>query len=115
MVTWMKAAARPLSHLPPGVSAIVERCIREGTTKSSEYLIAVKQFLGCHLCRLDPWPPELMESLSLAREYDTVNATLFDTNPFAPTGLMKDLSIEPELPLITTGTIPGGILLLNGK
>ena len=113
--TRMKATARQLSHLPPEVSATIERCIREETTKSEEYQMAVKQFLSRHLCRLNPWPPELLESMGLARQDDTVNATLFGTNPFVLTGPMKDFDIEPELPSITTQTVPGGILLLNGK
>ena len=113
--TRMKATARQLREMPPDVSETVERCIREGTTTSPEYQAAARNFFRRHICRLDPWPPEALESQALSRADPTVNATLFGSNPFALTGPMKDFNIEPELPLITAQTVPGGMLLLNGE
>ena len=111
----MEMTRRQLSQFPPEVGATIYRCVRDGTTNSPEYEDAVQQFFKRHLCRLDPWPQELLESLALGKADDTVNSSLFGTNPFALTGPMKDFDIRSDLPMITTQTVPGGMLLLNGK
>lgn len=49
------------------------------TTDSQEYMDAVKVFYKRHLCRLDPWPIELLQSFEWMEKDHTVYMTMFVT------------------------------------
>src|SRR6478752_9700369 len=50
------------AELPPGVEATLQRHEAAGTTDDPEYEAACLVFYGRHLCRLDPWPDEVVEA-----------------------------------------------------
>lgn len=49
------------------------------TTDSQEYKDAVEVFYKRHLCRLDPWPIELLQSFEWMEKDHTVYMTMFVT------------------------------------
>jgi proline iminopeptidase len=59
------ADARKLVRmLPPDTQEVIERHEAAGTTESEEYQEAAMAFYQRHLCRLDPWPDEIMRTFT---------------------------------------------------
>ena len=54
-------ANRLRADLPPDVEATLRRHEENGSTGDPEYAEACLVFYRRHVCRLDPWPPELEE------------------------------------------------------
>jgi len=67
-----EALARLRPGLPEDVQATLKRHEEAGTTKSAEYKAAMMVFYGKHGCRLQPFPPEFLHSISLPDEDPTV-------------------------------------------
>jgi proline iminopeptidase len=95
------------TELPTATRETLEQYESRGEYQHPDYLAAVMQFYRRHLCRLDPWPPEVSYSLdhmSLPK-YGTMNGP----NEFTITGTIKDWDATPRLgeirapTLITTG------------
>ncbi len=62
-------------ELPPSVRETLEHHEARGEFQDPAYLRAVHEFYRRHLCRLDPWPPEVtytLEHVSLPK-YGTMN------------------------------------------
>jgi proline iminopeptidase len=90
-------------ELPAPIPETMERYERLGEFQNPEYLAAVMQFYRRHLCRLDPWPPEVqysLDHLSLPK-YGTMNGP----NEFTITGTMKDWDQTALLGQIRTPTL----------
>ncbi len=90
-------------ELPAPVLATLERYEERGEYQNPEYLAAVMQFYRRHLCRLDPWPPEVTYSLdhiSLPK-YGTMNGP----NEFTIIGTIKDCNATPRLREIRVPTL----------
>jgi proline iminopeptidase len=94
-------------ELPGPVRETLERYEARGEYQNPEYLRAVLEFYRRHLCRLDPWPPEVSYSLdhmSLPK-YGTMNGP----NEFTIVGTLKDWDATARLgeirvpTLVTTG------------
>ncbi len=82
-------------ELPPPTLATLELYEGRGEFQNPDYLAAVMQFYRRHLCRLDPWPPEVIYSLdhiSLPK-YGTMNGP----NEFTIIGTIKDWNVTPRL------------------
>lgn len=114
MVTWRSTCDRLRRALPEDVQETLTRCEKEGRTDSKEYKDAVQVFYGRHVCRLDPFPQELNESLGAVAEDNTVYETMVGPSEFYVTGSLKNWSIEDGLRSVTQRTVPGGMLLMNG-
>ncbi len=94
-------------ELPSPTREILERYEARGEFQNPEYLAAVMAFYRRHVCRLDPWPPEVSYSLdhiSLPK-YGTMNGP----NEFTIIGTMRDWDVTSRLgeirvpTLVTTG------------
>lgn len=83
------------AQLPPDVQAVLRRHEAAGTTASSEYEETVGVFLKRHFCRLEPWPPELGDTLAgLGRGvYNFMNGP----NEFYLTGTLKNYDRSARL------------------
>jgi len=114
MVTWVEVANELRAMLPSDVQAVLDRCEREGTTESDEYKEAVMVFYRRHLCRVDPFPEELTDPFSDLEKDSTVYETMNGPSEFFVVGSLKDWKITKELKTVTSKTVPGGILLMNG-
>ncbi len=75
------------SKLPPAVQETLKRHEAAGTTDSKEYQDAAMVFYKRHLCRLDPWPPEMSDNSSFGFE---VYRTMWGPSEFYATGPLKD-------------------------
>ena len=111
----LAATARQRLALPTPIRQTLESCEELGTTTSPEYRLAQLEFLKRHLCRLDPFPPELQQSMAYMSSDDTVYSTIYGPSVLELTGPLADFDITNELHQITETTVPGGILIVNGK
>lgn len=114
MRVWVDVQNRFRAQLPKEVRETLDRCEREGKTETPEYEDAVMVFYALHLCRLDPWPKELNDSLGGLMEDNTVYYTMNGPSEFYVIGNLKDWSIIDQLHKITEKTCPGGLLVMNG-
>ena len=64
------------AQLPTDVREILERCEKEGTIESEEYINACVVFYKRHLCRVDPWPKEVEIALGHLKDDPTVYRTM---------------------------------------
>ncbi|UED87861.1 proline iminopeptidase-family hydrolase [Streptomyces profundus] len=98
------------AQLPPGVDATLRRHEAAGTFDSEEYLEAMLVFYARHVCRVDPWPGELMASYIEAYNDPTVYRTMNGPNEFHVIGSLRDWSVIDCLPDIAAPT-----LVLSGR
>ncbi|KAK5703283.1 hypothetical protein LTR97_004232 [Elasticomyces elasticus] len=89
--------------------------IDEQFKNTKEYQAAMMYYNRTHMCRMEPWPQPFLDSMTLMSQDETVCSTLYQGGPFQTKGHMKDWDITDRLPEITKATVPGGILLMNGK
>lgn len=115
MKVWVEAAGRLRKELPQDVQDTLTRCEEEGRTESEEYEAAVMVFYARHLIRLSAWPDELTASFDQLKEDSTVYETMNGPSEFYVIGSLKDWSITEDLKKITQETVPGGLLVLNGR
>ncbi|MCI4365788.1 MAG: proline iminopeptidase-family hydrolase [Thermoplasmata archaeon] len=90
-------------ELPAPLPATLERYEDLGLFQHPEYLAAVQEFYRRHLCRLDPWPPEVrysLDHLSLPK-YGTMNGP----NEFTIVGTIKDWDATSRLGEIRIPTL----------
>ena len=84
---WVDDANGFIAMLPLKTRLAIERHEREGTTDSREYEQAVAEYLKRHVCRLDPWPAELLESFDMSNP--VVYKIMWGPSEFHPTGSLK--------------------------
>ena len=83
------------AQLPQEVQDVLARHETAGTTSSKEYQDAAMVFYRRHLCRLDPWPPEMsMTDNSFGTE---VYNEMWGPSEFFATGPLKDYDRTGQL------------------
>jgi len=102
-------------ELPPDMRDSMLVCEREGRINSPEYKRADEELMRRHFCRLDPFPQEIQECFALMSDDNTVTHTLFGPDALNPTGPWTAYDVQSRLPEITETTVPGGVLLTNGR
>ncbi|SMY22125.1 unnamed protein product [Zymoseptoria tritici ST99CH_1A5] len=115
LTTWAKVCTALREALPREVREVLDRCEREGTTDGKEYQGATYAFYRRHVCRVDPFPEELVASLDGVAEDNTVYGTMNGPSEFTVVGSLKGWDITPGLGRISEEAVPGGVLLMNGK
>ncbi|ADE84847.1 proline iminopeptidase-family hydrolase [Rhodobacter capsulatus] len=110
MPTWVAEANRLRAELPPEVQDTLLRHERAGTLSDPDYLAASRVFYLRHVCRLDPWPPEVTRTFALMERDSTVYNAMNGPTEFHVIGTMKDWTIEDRLPLIN---VPA--LVISGR
>lgn len=98
------------AELPPEVEATLRRHEQAGTTASPEYGEACMVFYRRHVCRLDPWPPEVEEGFAWIERDPTVYHTMNGPSEFHVIGSIKDWQAEDRLHEIAFPT-----LLVSGR
>ncbi|RPD67091.1 prolyl aminopeptidase-2 [Lentinus tigrinus ALCF2SS1-7] len=98
-----------IPKLPPDVRDALIKHEEAGTTESKEYQDAMSVFYKRHLCRLDPWPAEVLQSFEWMEKDHTVYYTMNGPSEFFITGSLKDWSMIDDAPKIEVPT-----LLLSG-
>ena len=77
MALWEVGTKQLLERLPRDAREAIERGEREGRRETEEYKAAMKVFQMKHICKVDPWPPELVTSFAATDEDPTVYATMY--------------------------------------
>ena len=105
------AAANGLrAQLPPEVEATLRRHEEAETTGDPEYAQACEVFYRRHLCRLDPWPDEVVESFAWIERDPTVYHTMNGPSEFHVIGSIKDWQSKDRL-----GEIRVPTLIVSGR
>jgi proline-specific peptidase len=105
---WVEACNRLRRQLPEDVQATLAKHETAGTTDTDEYHIAAREFYNRHVCRRQPWPDYVLESVR-EMESSEVYQHMNGPSEFHVTGTLKDWSIEGSLSeinvpvLITSG------------
>jgi L-proline amide hydrolase len=103
-------ANRLRADLPPEVEATLRRHEEAGTTDDPEYEQACRVFYARHVCRLDPWPPEVTEAFAWIERDPTVYHTMNGPSEFHVIGSIKDWQSKDRLRSIDAPT-----LLVSGR
>ncbi|KAJ7655342.1 hypothetical protein B0H17DRAFT_1214130 [Mycena rosella] len=93
--------------LPEDVRATLKKHEGAGTTNSGEYQTAIMVFYAKHACRLQPFPPEFVHSLSLADK----DPAVFDAMMNGSEALASGWDITDQIHLMRH--VP--TLLVNGE
>ena len=107
---FLAEANRLRSELPPEVEATLKRHEEAGTTDDPEYEEACMVFYRRHVCRLDPWPPELIEGFAWIDRDPTVYHTMNGPSEFHVIGSIRDWQAKDRL-----GEIEVPTLLTSGR
>ena len=103
-------ANRLRALLPPEVEETLRRHEEAETTDDPEYEAACMVFYGRHLCRLDPWPDEVVEAFAWIERDPTVYHTMNGPSEFHVIGSIRDWQAKDRL-----GEIDVPTLLVSGR
>jgi L-proline amide hydrolase len=98
------------AELPPEVEATLRRHEGAGTTDDPEYVEAHQAFRQRHGCRLDPLPPEMVETFAWNERDPTVNHTMVGPPGRHEAGSIRDWQTKDRLSSIRVPT-----LLVSGR
>lgn len=93
------------ADLPADVEETLRRHEAAGTTGDPEYVEACQAFYRRHLCRLDPWPPEVVRGFELMDADPTVYHTTNGPSEFHVIGSFKHWSAADRLAQVTAPTL----------
>lgn len=93
---WLADAERQLEAMPEEARAAILKHESEGTTDSQEYQAAVDVYNKLHMCRSDPWPPEM--DATFAGFNGELYGYMWGPSEFTATGTLKDYDREAALP-----------------
>lgn len=96
--------------LPADVEATLRRHEAAGSTSDPEYAAACEVYYRRHLCRLDPWPAEVVRSMEMLESDPTVYHTTNGPSEFYVVGSFKDWSALDRLDKVT---VPA--LVISGR
>ncbi len=91
--------------LPPEVQQTLLRHEEAGSTADPEYLAACDVFYHRHVCRLEQWPQEVIDSFAWIDRDPTVYHTMNGPSEFHVIGSIKDWSARDRLGDITVPTL----------
>jgi proline iminopeptidase len=95
---------RLIAEMPNGGGARMHALEAAHQEASPEYQGLVEQFYKLHLCRADPWPPEMLatgQNLATSIAYRVMNGP----NEFTIVGVIKDWDRRKDLGLIKSPTL----------
>ena len=85
---WLEDVGTYRKQLPADVQEVLDRNELAGTTESEEYEEAVMEFYRIHLCRMDPWP-EVLEQTMVGAGLQVYH-TMWGPSEFFMTGNLAD-------------------------
>ncbi|WP_203335008.1 proline iminopeptidase-family hydrolase [Planococcus beigongshangi] len=95
---WERDQRNYLKQFPEDIQETIERSEREGTTDSAEYNEAMDAYYKRHMCRVDPWPEELVEDMK-GLNHQVYNH-MWGASEFTVTGTLKYFDATERLPEI---------------
>jgi L-proline amide hydrolase len=109
MRQWVREARRLREHLPEDVRVTLDEHELAGTTDDGAYYSAMLEYYRRHVCRLDPWPPEVVDTMLELFNNPHVYRVMNGPSEFHVTGVLRDWDVVRRLPgirlpvLITSG------------
>jgi L-proline amide hydrolase len=110
MELWVREANRLRSELPQDVRETLDRHEKAGTTGDPDYAAATMKFYERHVCRVVPFPAEVMETFEQIQRNPTVYNTMNGPNEFYVIGTLKNWSVIDKVKAINVPT-----LLISGR
>jgi L-proline amide hydrolase len=110
MELWVSEANRLRSEMPKSVQQALTRHEEAGTTNDPEYQAATMAFYERHVCRVKPFPREVIESFAQIARNPTVYNTMNGPNEFYVIGSLKSWSVIDQVKAINVPT-----LLISGR
>jgi L-proline amide hydrolase len=110
MALWVREANRLRSELPEDIRTTLERHEAADTTNDPEYQAATMKFYERHVCRVTPFPPEVVETFDQIARNPTVYNTMNGPNEFYVIGTLRDWSVIDKVKAINVPT-----LLISGR
>ncbi|WP_374024376.1 proline iminopeptidase-family hydrolase [Mycobacterium sp. HNNTM2301] len=95
--------ARLKAELDPATQSAIDRHEAAGTTHTAEYQDAIRTWNETYLCRVRPWPPELLDAF--ANMGTDIFETMFGPSDFHIVGTIRDWDVFDRLPGITVPTL----------
>ncbi|EPS98877.1 hypothetical protein FOMPIDRAFT_1031192 [Fomitopsis schrenkii] len=105
MALWGAGTRRLVERLPRAAREAIERGEREARRDTEAYKAAMKVFQMKHICKVDPWPRELVASFAATEEDPTVYATMIGPSEFNVSGTLRTWSIVDDVWKITAPTL----------
>lgn len=105
MPLWVESCNAWRKQLPPEVDAVLQKHERDQTYADKEYQDAVEVFYRKHLCRVDPFPQDLLDTLAWVEKDDTVYMTMNGPSEFTVVGSLKDWSLVDQVKDIKVPTL----------
>ncbi|WP_408913870.1 proline iminopeptidase-family hydrolase [Brucella pseudogrignonensis] len=105
MHTWVAEANRLRRELPADVQETLLQHEKAGTLTDPEYITASRVFYDRHVCRVNPWPKEVVRTFAIMDEDNTVYRNMNGPTEFHVIGTMKDWTIEDRLSRIQAPTL----------
>jgi pimeloyl-ACP methyl ester carboxylesterase len=97
-----------MANLPPPHAEVAHAALQEGgRTDTPAYQAAMDAYMERHMCRVKPWPREMLECMAALQDNDTVSSTM--------EGPLQDFDLQPDLRELTAEAVPGGMLVMNGR
>ncbi|KZT61046.1 proline iminopeptidase [Calocera cornea HHB12733] len=110
MKMWEDNANALVKTLPQDAQDAIEKYERLGDYDAPEYKAATEVFYNTFVCRMKPWPVELLESFRLFEQDTTVYLIMLGASEFSIFGTLKSWDIVSRLSEITAPT-----LVINSK
>jgi len=102
---FVREANRLRADLPPEVEETLKHHEEAGTTDNPEYEQACIVFYGRHLCRVDPWPQEVIDAFAWIEKDPTVYHTMNGPSEFHVIGSIRDWQSKDRLGEIDVPTL----------
>ncbi|EFG75442.1 proline-specific peptidase [Mycobacterium parascrofulaceum ATCC BAA-614] len=95
--------ARLKGELDPATQSAIDRHEAAGTTHTAEYQDAIRTWNETYLCRVRPWPPELLAAF--AAMGTEIFETMFGPSDFHIVGTIRDWDVFDRLAEIALPTL----------
>ncbi len=105
MELWVAGANRLRDELPAETREALERHEADGSIEDPEYLAAVDVYYRRHVCRMDPYPADFIDSVAQMEAEPTVYHTMNGVNEFFVTGTMAGWTVIDRLPQVAVPTL----------
>ncbi|EXJ61106.1 hypothetical protein A1O7_05259 [Cladophialophora yegresii CBS 114405] len=110
MKLWVESCNEWRKQLPEDVEKALQKHEKDKTYDDPEYKWAVEEFYKRHVCRIYPFPQDLLDTMANVEEDDTVYYTMNGPSEFTVVGSLKTWSLVDEVHKIK---VP--CLVLNGE
>jgi proline-specific peptidase len=105
MALWVESTRQLLQQLPADLRETIEKHEKEGTTEDPEYKAGMNVFYAKHVCKLNPWPEEVLTSFASMEADPTVYSTMLGPSEFTIIGTLKDWSCLDQIHTINCPTL----------